>query len=74
MSRERAYMALSPFRRGTIAMHIEKYGKTRYWALVDTTGELVCLCVYRRGATEVVRRLQALALAPKQCGVCKSES
>jgi len=39
-------------------MHIEKYGKTRYWALVDTTGELVCLCVYRKGAEAVMRRLQ----------------
>ena len=41
-------------------MHIEKYGKTRYWALVDTTGELVCLCVYRKGAEAVLRRLQIL--------------
>ena len=41
-------------------MHIEKYGKTRYWALVDTTGELVCLCVYRKGAEAVMRRLQIL--------------
>ena len=41
-------------------MRIEKYGKTRYWALVDTAGELVCLCVYRRGAEAVMRRLQIL--------------
>ena len=41
-------------------MHIEKYGKTRYWALRDTTGELVCLCVYRKGAEAVMRRLQTL--------------
>jgi hypothetical protein len=44
-------------------VHIEKYGKTRYWAVIDAAGTLVCLCVYRRGAAEVVRRLQALALA-----------
>ena len=41
-------------------MHIEKYGKTRYWALRDATGELVCLCVYRKGAEAVLRRLQIL--------------
>jgi hypothetical protein len=31
----------------------------RYWALHDPEGELVCLAVYKRGAEEVVRRLQA---------------
>jgi hypothetical protein len=44
-------------------MRIERYGKTRYWAVVDTTGTLVCVTLYRKGAAEVVRRLQALALA-----------
>ena len=44
-------------------MRIERYGKTRYWAVVDTTGSLVCVCVYQKGATEVVRRLQTLVLA-----------
>jgi hypothetical protein len=39
-------------------MRIERYRKTRYWAVVDTTGALVCLCVYRKGAAEVVRRLE----------------
>jgi hypothetical protein len=41
-------------------MRIEKYGNTRYWAVVDTIGTLVCLCVYRKGAVEVIRCLQAL--------------
>jgi hypothetical protein len=41
-------------------MRIEKYGKTRYWTLIDRTGELVCLCVYRKGAEAVMRRLQIL--------------
>jgi len=36
-------------------MSIRKYG--RYWAVIDTDGTLVCLCVYKRGAAEVVRRL-----------------
>jgi hypothetical protein len=36
-------------------MVVRKYG--RYWALYDAAGELVCVCVYRKGAEEVVRRL-----------------
>ena len=40
-------------------MRIVRYGKTRYWAVLDTDGTLICLCVYRKGAEEVVRRLQA---------------
>jgi hypothetical protein len=38
-------------------MSIVRYGKTRYWAVMDADGTLVCLCVYKRGAREVVRRL-----------------
>ena len=38
-------------------MRIARYGKTRYWAVIDADGTLVCLCVYRKGAEEVVRRL-----------------
>jgi hypothetical protein len=37
-------------------MRIAKYG--RYWAIYDATGVLVCLCVYKKGAEEVVRRLR----------------
>ena len=40
-------------------MRVERYGKTRYWAVMDPDGTLVCLCVYRKGAQEVIRRLQA---------------
>ena len=39
-------------------MEIRKYG--RYWKVVDTDGALVCITVYKRGALEVMRRLQAL--------------
>ena len=39
-------------------MEIRKYG--RYWKVVDANGALVCITVYKRGALEVVRRLQAL--------------
>lgn len=35
-------------------MTIQKYG--RYWAVYDADG-LVCLCVYKKGAAEVARRL-----------------
>lgn len=34
-------------------MRIARYGKSRYWAVIDAEGTLVCLCVYKRGALEV---------------------
>ncbi len=37
------------------AFLIEHRGK--HWAVVDATGQLICLTVYKRGAEEVVRRL-----------------
>ena len=40
-------------------MRIARYQHTRYWAVIDADGTLVCLCVYRKGAQEVLRRLQA---------------
>lgn len=36
---------------------IQKYGKSRFWAVIDAAEELVCITVYKRGALEVVRRL-----------------
>ena len=33
--------------------------RDRHWQVLDPTGELVCLTVYRRGAEEVVRRLDS---------------
>ena len=47
-------------------MRIERYRKTRYWAVREADGTLLCLCVYKRGAAEIVRRLQALDAAPQQ--------
>jgi hypothetical protein len=38
---------------------IQKYGKSRFWAVIDAAEELVCITVYKRGALEVVRRLAA---------------
>jgi hypothetical protein len=42
-------------------MVIEKHG--RYWKVVDAEGALVCLTVYKKGAVEVVKRVQALDAA-----------
>lgn len=38
---------------------VEKQYGSRYWKVIDPTGELVCLTVYKKGAMEVVRRLAA---------------
>jgi len=39
-------------------MRIARYGKTRHWAVYDEKAILVCVCLYKKGAIEVVRRLQ----------------
>ena len=39
-------------------MVLTKYG--RFWA-VYVAGALVCVCVYKRGAAEVIRRLTEVA-------------
>jgi hypothetical protein len=44
-------------------MTIRKYGG-RYWALYDDAGELACVCVYRKSAAEVLRRLQQRPTPP----------
>jgi hypothetical protein len=36
---------------------IRKHGHTRFWVVRDSAGGLICVCVYKRGALEVVRRL-----------------
>lgn len=37
-------------------MTIQKYGR-RFWAVYDAEGQMVCVCLYKKGAREVVRRL-----------------
>lgn len=37
-------------------MSIVRHGR-RYWAVFDEDGILICVCVYLKGAKEVVRRL-----------------
>ncbi len=38
---------------------VTKHGQSRFWAVHDPAGELVCVCVYKRGAVEVIRRLES---------------
>ena len=42
-------------------MKIERYGKTRFWALYDEDGALIAVTVYKKGAEEVKRRLTGKA-------------
>jgi hypothetical protein len=37
-------------------LRVEKYG--RYWAVYDAHGVLVVVTVYKKGALEVIRRLE----------------
>ena len=46
-------------------MSVEKYDGTRHWAVYDDDDELVCLCVYKKGAIEVSRRLGIAADPPR---------
>ena len=43
-------------------LQITRYHKTRFWALWDGS-ELVAVVVYKKGATELLRRLEAQAPA-----------
>jgi hypothetical protein len=36
---------------------IQRKERSRFWEVLDPTGGLVCLTVYKCGAVEVVRRL-----------------
>ncbi len=40
-------------------MRYEKYG-FRNWAVYDDSNELICITVYKKGALEVIRRLNSL--------------
>ena len=53
-------------------MSIRKYG--RYWALYDDAGELVCICLYKKGAAEVLRRLQQMPSPPAPPGATRHKS
>jgi len=38
-------------------MTVTRYKQGRFWAVLDREGRLVCVCVYRKGAEEVRKRL-----------------
>jgi hypothetical protein len=38
---------------------VGRHKHTRFWAVRSADGELICVCVYKRGALEVARRLEA---------------
>lgn len=44
-------------------MRCEKYGETRYRAVYDDAEALVAVVVYKKGAKEVLRRLEKLQSA-----------
>jgi hypothetical protein len=66
----------APRKQGTRATYngyiIQRYRSyARYWALYDSEGELVCLTVYRKGAEEVVRRLQMVVDRATRSQTCE---
>lgn len=44
-------------------MTVEKYPNSRFWAVYDQAGGLICVAVYKRGANEVARRIEKLQSA-----------
>ncbi len=38
---------------------VSRYRHTRYWAVKDAQDQLICVCLYKRGAIEAARRLNA---------------
>ena len=36
---------------------VSRYRHTRYWAVKDAQDQLICVCLYKRGALEAARRL-----------------
>lgn len=49
----------APAPLASTAVHLSYaiHRRGRYWQVLDASGELVCLTVYKRGAQEVIRRL-----------------
>jgi hypothetical protein len=67
MASERRNRERSPRRSHTPAValqgfHLRKYG--RFWALYDAHDVLIVVTVYRKGALEVIKRLEATKLPP----------
>jgi YD repeat-containing protein len=43
-------------------MTLTRYKRTRFWAVYDAAGQLVCVTVYKKGARAVIARLLAAGL------------
>ena len=56
-----------------MALRIERYGNTRHWAVYDAQG-LVVVTLYKRGAQEVRRRLEAQPLARAEAAAQAAKS
>jgi hypothetical protein len=41
-------------------MRIEKYRGSQHWAVYDENEELVCVCVYKKGAMHVMQLIKNL--------------
>jgi len=41
-------------------MRYEKYKSGRFWAIYDEHNELISICVYKRGAVEVIKLILKL--------------
>lgn len=41
-------------------MKVARHKNSRYWAVKEEDGTLLCVCVYRRGAVNLVRRMRRL--------------
>ncbi len=41
-------------------MKVTRYKSTRFWSVAHPDDRLVCVCVYRRGARNVVRLIRQL--------------
>ena len=52
-------------------LRMDRYPYSRFWAIWDDQ-DLVAVVVYKKGATELLRRLQALALPPAAAGAAVS--
>ena len=52
-------------------LRMDRYPYSRFWAIWDDQ-DLVAVVVYKKGATELLRRLQALALPPAAAGATMS--
>lgn len=56
--------AQTPVATSAAPFRMERYKAGRFWAVYDTThnaSTLVCICVYKKGAAEVARRLSLAA-------------